>query len=311
MDPTETNNDGSSPESQVITAVGEEADIVVTVSGPAQVEPGAHYQHEVIARNAGPSAAIDIVVTDTLPEAATFVSASGGGTEAAGVVTWPKVSILPVGDGVLHTVDLIAPETGAMLAVGAAASTMPDPVPENNDGSADASRLVTTLALRVTLSATSWVDSATAGSVGTLVDSAAVALAGTDCEAASWTASVENAPWLTLVESSGTGTGVVQWEIDIAALRAGSHSATIDVKLSDELQESVELTVVLTPPTVDLTTAVEQLLGTGGLNEVQRRYLDQEGNRNEAYDLGDLLALLDRSGGTIPPTLLLQTEERP
>ena len=43
--------------------------------------------------NAGPSPATNIAVTDTLPGGVAFVSASGGGTESGGVVSWAIPSL--------------------------------------------------------------------------------------------------------------------------------------------------------------------------------------------------------------------------
>jgi len=47
-------------------------------------QPGLHD----IGENFGPSSASSVVVTDTLPLGVTFVSASGGGANNSGVVSW-------------------------------------------------------------------------------------------------------------------------------------------------------------------------------------------------------------------------------
>ena len=52
------------------------------------------------------------------------------------------------------------------------------------------------------------------------------------------------------------------------------------------------------------TDAVSDLLGTPKLAENQRAYLDELGNRNGIYDVGDLLAMYRRLGQAVPPALV-------
>ena len=49
-------------------------------------------------------------------------------------------------------------------------------------------------------------------------------------------------------------------------------------------------------PGIDPTMAVQELLGTPNLTPAQQLQLDRRGNRDGVYNLGDLLALLHRSG---------------
>ena len=57
--------------------------------------------------------------------------------------------------------------------------------------------------------------------------------------------------------------------------------------------------------------AVDELLGIPKLSiSPQRDFLDQLGNRNGGYDVGDYLALLDRSGVTPSPELLARLNRR-
>lgn len=58
--------------------------------------------------------AYDVAVTDTLPEGLEFVSASDGGTHAAGVVSWAPVDLL-AGESRTYTVETIATEAAASL----------------------------------------------------------------------------------------------------------------------------------------------------------------------------------------------------
>ena len=62
--------------------------------------------------NLGPSDAASVVITDTLPGSGTFVSASNGGTESGGVVTWPTVGTMTPADTVNYTVTFVAPSDG-------------------------------------------------------------------------------------------------------------------------------------------------------------------------------------------------------
>src|SRR5207247_1979658 len=82
---------------------------------------------------------------DDLPSGVTFVSASNGGSESGGVVTWPTVPNLSNGASVTRTVTVTAPSSGTLLNIGSASATTADPTPGNNDGSAAASRVTTTV----------------------------------------------------------------------------------------------------------------------------------------------------------------------
>lgn len=56
--------------------------------------------------------------------------------------------------------------------------------------------------------------------------------------------------------------------------------------------------------------AIADLLGTAKLIPSQRAYLDDLGNRNGTYDVGDLLALFRRLGQAVPPSIRLAHPER-
>jgi hypothetical protein len=57
---------------------------------------------------------------------------------------------------------------------------------------------------------------------------------------------------------------------------------------------------------VDFTAdaAARDLLGAVTLSDAQRAYLDRHGNHDGSYDLGDLLAFLDRTHAKLAPGLL-------
>ena len=50
--------------------------------------------------------------------------------------------------------------------------------------------------------------------------------------------------------------------------------------------------------------AVSDLLGTPKLSDVQRTFLDQLGNRNGVFDVGDLLAMYRRTGELAPQAVV-------
>ncbi len=56
--------------------------------------------------------------------------------------------------------------------------------------------------------------------------------------------------------------------------------------------------------------AVSEMLGTPTLTAQQKTYLDDVGNRNGVFDLGDFLALVDRSGASASPQLMQRILQR-
>src|SRR5206468_2163834 len=131
-DPAPANNNGSAPASRVTTTVTEQADLAVAKSGPAGVLANGSITYTIAVTNNGPSTAASVVVRDTLPAGVTFVSADNGGTQAAGVVTWPTVATLANGASVTHFVTVTAPAAGTLVNVAAATAATTDPTPANN-----------------------------------------------------------------------------------------------------------------------------------------------------------------------------------
>src|SRR5439155_1756970 len=145
VDPDSTNNNGSAAAGRVTTVVGELADLTVAKTGPASVIAVGSVTYTIAVTNNGPSDASAVVVRDTLPSGVTFVSASNGGTAAAGVVTWPAVATLANGTSLSRTVTVTAPPTGTLLNVARADAATTDPDSTNNNGSAAASKVSTTV----------------------------------------------------------------------------------------------------------------------------------------------------------------------
>jgi uncharacterized repeat protein (TIGR01451 family) len=134
---------GNSATVSMIASAG--ADVIVLKSGATNVLAGSNLTYTITLTNAGPSSATNATLTDTLPAGAAFVSASGGGTFAAGVVTWPTLAVFTNSAATNVTVTITAPASGILTNYAAATSVTPDAMPANNDGSAAASRVVTTV----------------------------------------------------------------------------------------------------------------------------------------------------------------------
>src|SRR5206468_2898842 len=83
-DPTPANNTATDIDSLASTP-----DLVVNkTDGVSAAQPGDTLTYTLTISNAGAQNASGVTATDTLPANTTFVSASGGGTFAGGVVTW-------------------------------------------------------------------------------------------------------------------------------------------------------------------------------------------------------------------------------
>lgn len=97
------------------------------------------------------------------------------------------------------------------------------------------------------------------------------------------------------------------FHVSFRPLAAGPRPATLVIVFSGGTA-SVSLTGIGTLPPIiagiTAASAVRDLLGEPTLTPEQRAYLDQLGNRNGSYDLGDLLAFLDRHRLKLSPALL-------
>jgi uncharacterized repeat protein (TIGR01451 family) len=112
---------------------GATADLAVTKSGPATVLAGGMIAYTITVTNLGPSAASDVVITDTLPSGLSNVSASDGGIPTGNLITWPTIASLPKDAGVMFTVMANAPAVaGELLNLAQATSDTLDPISDNN-----------------------------------------------------------------------------------------------------------------------------------------------------------------------------------
>ena len=138
FDPDLTNN-----RAPATTTVDARADVITTKTGPATALVAHDITYTISVRNTGPSAAANVVVTDTLPVGLTFVTASAGATPTGNLVTWPSISSLAAGASASFTVTVRATTGGSYTNVAASTSSTPDPTPGNNNGQAPAARVVT------------------------------------------------------------------------------------------------------------------------------------------------------------------------
>jgi len=109
-----------------------DVDLEIEKSGPDEdVQAGVDVTYEIEVENKGPDNATAVVVTDTLPAGATFVSATRGATESGGVVTWPAISLAD-GETLIDEITLRFGRGGTQLQIAAVTSASPDSDPDDN-----------------------------------------------------------------------------------------------------------------------------------------------------------------------------------
>jgi uncharacterized repeat protein (TIGR01451 family) len=126
-DPNSTNN----VTAPVVTTVTPVADVGIGKVGPASVLAASNLVYTISVTNFGPSSASSVTVTDTLPLGVTFVSATGGGANNSGVVSW-TLGTLTSGQVSNVTVTVTAPASGSLTNVAAVSSPTGDPNSTNN-----------------------------------------------------------------------------------------------------------------------------------------------------------------------------------
>jgi uncharacterized repeat protein (TIGR01451 family) len=135
-DPDLTNNTDSAA-----TGVSALADLAIAKSGPATVVAAGVVSYDLVVTNAGPSDAVGLVVTDTLPGGVAFVSATGTGwtcSNAGNVtVTCTEPTLATGATAPTVTVVVTAPDQATSLTnTSSVASSTADPDPTDNNDSA-------------------------------------------------------------------------------------------------------------------------------------------------------------------------------
>ena len=87
-----------------VAPVTNSADIMVSVTGPATVTVGDAFFYTVTVSNAGPTSAVNTLVTNFMPTNLVFSSASAGGRFSNNIVTWPVITNLANGQSTNFTV---------------------------------------------------------------------------------------------------------------------------------------------------------------------------------------------------------------
>jgi uncharacterized repeat protein (TIGR01451 family) len=119
------------------------ADLAAVISGPATVPATNNFTYTLLVTNLGASVASNVLVTNFLPAGVTFVSASGGGANNAGVVTWPLLASLTNGGRTNYTLTVKAPALGTLTNTLRVGSTISDPNTTNNTATLNTLVIVT------------------------------------------------------------------------------------------------------------------------------------------------------------------------
>ena len=120
-------------------AITPRLDVFTSVTGPASAALSSPVTYSVVTGNNGPSNALGLVQTVTLPAGATGITAPAGativGTIAGTTVTYTVPSLAP-GSSVTNLISFTAPATGTGYTIAATVPTTNDATPANNSSSA-------------------------------------------------------------------------------------------------------------------------------------------------------------------------------
>ena len=125
---TNTDSDLTNNTASVTTIINPVYDVATTITGPTTVVAGNLATYTVTTKNlttnGALSAAPNVLQTVTLPRNLTDVYVSNGGTYNAttGIVTFPVLAALPLGETAVNTISFAAPASGTNLAVSATAT---------------------------------------------------------------------------------------------------------------------------------------------------------------------------------------------
>ncbi len=130
---TITDGIGGTNNSIISVTVLAVADVAVSKSGPANVYAATNFNYTITVTNFGPGTAASLSVTDDLPAAVSFVSATAGATLVGSQLVWTNLGSLAAGAAVSLTVTVTAPVSGVNLTnLASGGSPTSDPTPTNN-----------------------------------------------------------------------------------------------------------------------------------------------------------------------------------
>lgn len=151
-DPNLNNNTAT-----VTTTLTASADVLATLTGPANAPAGSFAAYLITFTNTSTTtASTNVVPVVLLPNGSTEVSASNQGTFDSGTskVTFPAIASLAANASLTYRVQLRVPASGTIKAVASNTSDTPDPVPNNNNGSATNAIVTTTITQSADISVT-------------------------------------------------------------------------------------------------------------------------------------------------------------
>ena len=129
-DPDLSNNQDNEP----TTVLGPtDADLVVVkTDGPYAAVAGTRVSYTLSVTNRGPATATNVIVTDTLPAGATFVSGMTGCSAGSAIVTCDAGSLAPGSSTALGITIATPSAPGVIDDVATVSASEPDPIPSNN-----------------------------------------------------------------------------------------------------------------------------------------------------------------------------------
>jgi virginiamycin B lyase len=106
-------------------------DLAVSGTASSSVATGQKVTYTLTATNNGTAAATDVILTETLPAGATFVSATGGATPVSGVLTFPLGNLV-AGATASVTMVVTSPAAGTLTNQARVSSNQADPTPADD-----------------------------------------------------------------------------------------------------------------------------------------------------------------------------------
>jgi uncharacterized repeat protein (TIGR01451 family) len=133
---TITDGIGGTNSSVITVTVLAVADVAVSKSGPANVFAATNFDYIITVTNLGPGSAASLSVTDNLPSAVSFVSATVGATLNGSQLVWTNLGSLAASAATNLTVTVTAPISGVNLTnLASGGSPTSDPNSTNNTSS--------------------------------------------------------------------------------------------------------------------------------------------------------------------------------
>jgi hypothetical protein len=146
------------------------------------------------------------------------------------------------------------------------------------------------------------VDTMVAGASAVVIDSVELAFTGAGAGSATWTASKGGGSWIAVTTGFGVSDGTARWSRNSSALAAGNHVDTITVTSGSAVgSPSQVIDSLVVVPAIALNAAADELFFGGGvLTDLQKAFLDSQGNDDGVYNLGDVVRWMNWCNGSSP-----------